>query len=176
MYHTEQGRLDSFSDWKLASPTPNQLAAVGFYYTGDADRVRCFECKIEIRNWDASKCAFEQHKKWMPRCSFIKGNPTGNLSVREDHVRLLTCRVWLNAPIQLSYMTIDERVSGTRILMGSVANRQSSHIREQIQPATRIGKHPALAVNKGQVRGGQRQDIRRRLLCLSDHVLYLQGR
>ena len=44
--------LSKFSDWKLSTPTPEEMAAAGFYMTGKEDETRSpFNMKI-IAGWE----------------------------------------------------------------------------------------------------------------------------
>lgn len=65
-------RLKSFRiQWPLTSPTPEDLAAAGFYYLGDEDIVRCAFCGIEARKWGKEDNPMILHEKWTPSCRFI---------------------------------------------------------------------------------------------------------
>merc|ERR1712131_6600 len=73
-----KARLESFSDWKLSTPTPEEMAAAGFYMTGNEDETRSpFNMKV-IAGWEegdsAQKEALKRKKensilsrKWAPK-------------------------------------------------------------------------------------------------------------
>ncbi|XP_041361853.1 baculoviral IAP repeat-containing protein 2-like, partial [Gigantopelta aegis] len=67
-------RLDSFEGWPqtMTHQSPATLAAEGFYYIGSADRTRCFQCGIRLRDWDGDDDPFDCHKEYASGCSFIK--------------------------------------------------------------------------------------------------------
>jgi len=79
-----QARLDSFSDaWPLKSPTPAQLAAAGFYYTGNEDEVMSPFMMKTISGWEeeddpmveASKRKTKNaylSRKWAPKDCLTK--------------------------------------------------------------------------------------------------------
>ncbi|KAG7264642.1 hypothetical protein CRUP_000171 [Coryphaenoides rupestris] len=51
-YSVINRRLDSFRDSSLVKVmSVGGLARAGFYFTGPADRVRCFSCKKTVENW-----------------------------------------------------------------------------------------------------------------------------
>lgn len=57
-------RLDSFVGSSLAQQVSAvRLARAGFYFTGQADRVRCFCCKKTVENWSHGDAPVERHKE-----------------------------------------------------------------------------------------------------------------
>ncbi|KAF7229543.1 E3 ubiquitin-protein ligase XIAP [Nothobranchius furzeri] len=66
-------RLNSFRRSILAEQVPaERLARAGFYFTGNADRVRCFSCKKTVENWTSDDTPVERHKEVSPTCLFLK--------------------------------------------------------------------------------------------------------
>lgn len=80
-YQFEAMRLRSYADWPANSRRdPAVLAAAGFYYTGEADAVRCFVCGIEIYHWQSIDCGVEMaHRNRSSECPFIRNVPCGNV-------------------------------------------------------------------------------------------------
>ncbi|XP_069136391.1 uncharacterized protein [Argopecten irradians] len=69
--------------------TPVQLAAAGFFYTGDGDTVRCHYCDGGLREWEPEDDPWGEHARWFPFCKFvlkikgvdfIKASADGNVS------------------------------------------------------------------------------------------------
>lgn len=59
-------RLDSFRGSNLAQlVSAKRLARAGFYFTGLADRVRCFSCQKTVENWCGGDTPVERHKEVM---------------------------------------------------------------------------------------------------------------
>lgn len=57
-------RLDSFRGSNLAQQiSAERLARAGFYFTGQADRVRCFSCRKTVENWCRGDTPVERHKE-----------------------------------------------------------------------------------------------------------------
>ena len=57
-------RLDSFRGSGLAQQvSAERLAQAGFYFTGEADRVRCFSCQQTVENWHSGDRPVERHKE-----------------------------------------------------------------------------------------------------------------
>ncbi|XP_019739512.1 E3 ubiquitin-protein ligase XIAP isoform X1 [Hippocampus comes] len=65
-------RLYSFNGSSLVEQVPaERLARAGFYYTGHADRVRCFSCEMTVENWCRGDTPVERHKEVSPLCKFL---------------------------------------------------------------------------------------------------------
>lgn len=59
-----KSRMDSFRGTSLAEQVPaEKLARAGFYFTGHADRVRCFSCRKTVENWSREDAPVERHKE-----------------------------------------------------------------------------------------------------------------
>jgi baculoviral IAP repeat-containing protein 2/3 len=65
---------------KPGALTPVHLLAAGFKYTGDGDKARCDDCKLEISNWTSDMNPFDIHSKQKPDCPFIRSTITSSLS------------------------------------------------------------------------------------------------
>lgn len=83
-YRFESARLESFKDWPCSWIKPEKLATAGFYYTGESDKVKCFECQIEICEWQADDNPMADHQRWSGRCRFIRNIPCGNVPIGTD--------------------------------------------------------------------------------------------
>ncbi|KAM9833564.1 E3 ubiquitin-protein ligase XIAP [Syngnathus typhle] len=71
-YSQMSDRLHSFNGSTLAEQVPpERLARAGFYYTGPADRVRCFSCRMNVENWCRGDIPVERHKEVSPLCTFL---------------------------------------------------------------------------------------------------------
>ncbi|KAL2712588.1 putative inhibitor of apoptosis isoform X2 [Vespula squamosa] len=80
-YRYEIVRLKSFQNWPISFIKSTSLAAAGFYYVGKADRVRCFECQIEIYKWEEGDIPMVDHERSSPSCRFIRNIPCGNVPI-----------------------------------------------------------------------------------------------
>ena len=60
------------------------MAAAGFFYTGEDDRVRCFERKVEICQWKEGDSPIGDHQRWQGSCRFLRGISCGNVPIGED--------------------------------------------------------------------------------------------
>lgn len=83
-YHFEDARLESYRNWPCTSVIPERLASAGFYYTGESDKVRCFECHVEISQWLPGDDPMVDHQRWSGKCRFIRNIPCGNVPTGVD--------------------------------------------------------------------------------------------
>lgn len=57
-------RLDSFRGSSMVQQVPaKRLAQAGFYFTGPADRVRCFSCQKTVENWHPGDTPVQRHQE-----------------------------------------------------------------------------------------------------------------
>ncbi|XP_015599780.1 death-associated inhibitor of apoptosis 1 isoform X2 [Cephus cinctus] len=83
-YRFEEARLRSYRNWPLDYMDPVKLAQAGFYYTGEGDKVKCFECHVEICQWVEGDNPMVDHQRWSARCRFIRKIPCGNVPIGVD--------------------------------------------------------------------------------------------
>ncbi|XP_063981785.1 death-associated inhibitor of apoptosis 1-like [Diachasmimorpha longicaudata] len=83
-YRLEAARLASYRNWPATFMDTSKLAAAGFYYTGETDRVKCFECGIEIFQWVEGDNPMSDHRRWRSTCKFIRKQPCGNVPIGVD--------------------------------------------------------------------------------------------
>ncbi|XP_057329933.1 E3 ubiquitin-protein ligase XIAP-like [Microplitis mediator] len=78
-YRSEALRIQSYSQWPEPTVSPEKLANAGFYYTGEGDSVKCFECGIVICHWLQTDNPVSDHRRWQSNCRFIRNVPCGNV-------------------------------------------------------------------------------------------------
>jgi E3 ubiquitin-protein ligase XIAP len=83
-YRFESIRLQSYKNWPCLWMKPERLAAAGFYYTGESDKVKCFECQIEICQWQSDDNPMVDHQRWSDRCRFVRNFSCGNVPIGTD--------------------------------------------------------------------------------------------
>lgn len=83
-YRFEIARVNSFVDWTVPFMDPRKLAAAGFYYTGEKDLVKCFECRCLLCGWVEGDNAMVEHQRWSGRCRFVNNIPCGNVPIGVD--------------------------------------------------------------------------------------------
>ncbi|XP_058122972.1 baculoviral IAP repeat-containing protein 3-like [Anopheles coustani] len=62
-----------------------KLAAVGFFYTGPGDSVRCFYCSLGLQNWQKDDDPLEEHGRHMRSCDYFT-NFTSNSCVYNSEI------------------------------------------------------------------------------------------
>ncbi|XP_055887892.1 uncharacterized protein LOC106078207 [Biomphalaria glabrata] len=68
-----QTRLKSFDSWSFHNILqPQTLASLGFFYTGNLDCVRCFQCGLGLRSWKPGDNVLTQHEKYRPTCPYLR--------------------------------------------------------------------------------------------------------
>jgi aromatic aminotransferase len=76
-------RVASFSDvagvsFPLSSPSPDRLAAAGFFYhpaTGFLDQCRCFSCGLTLNGWEEGDDPIQEHSSQdsVVECEYLRG-------------------------------------------------------------------------------------------------------
>lgn len=67
-----QSRFMTFSSWTNTNTADvESLVNAGFFYTGNEDHVRCFDCGIGLRSWEPEDDPMVEHARWSPSCRFI---------------------------------------------------------------------------------------------------------
>ncbi|XP_048883514.1 E3 ubiquitin-protein ligase XIAP isoform X1 [Brienomyrus brachyistius] len=65
-------RQQSFNHFPSIPQVPvDQLARAGFYFTGKADRVRCFSCQQMVEGWHSGDAPVARHQQVSPDCKFL---------------------------------------------------------------------------------------------------------
>ncbi|XP_052812106.1 uncharacterized protein LOC128239484 isoform X1 [Mya arenaria] len=70
-YGDNMTRLGSYSSWGRQLPTPFALTSAGFFFTGEDDLVRCYECGIGLKDFSEGDDPLREHAQHAPRCRFI---------------------------------------------------------------------------------------------------------
>lgn len=83
-YRFESVRLASYGNWPVAYMDPAKLSSAGFYYTGEGDNVKCFECGVVICQWVEGDNPMSDHQRWQSNCRFVRKQPCGNVPIGVD--------------------------------------------------------------------------------------------
>ena len=72
-YRSEAERIKSFDDWPLSDVVnPEQLAHVGFVYTGEGALVQCFQCGVKYSHWYKGDVPLIVHQVFSSDCLFLQ--------------------------------------------------------------------------------------------------------
>lgn len=65
-------RLNSFQHFPRSEEiSAERLARAGFYFTGEADKVRCFSCHATVEDWNRGDTPLNRHQQASPDCKFL---------------------------------------------------------------------------------------------------------
>ena len=66
-------RMNTFHNWPRAHPiTKMELCHAGFIYTGQSDKVKCYNCGVYIFNFESSDKPWMEHQKFSPNCQLVR--------------------------------------------------------------------------------------------------------
>lgn len=83
----EHTRLETFNDWPTtANAKPSELAANGWFFTGEGDRVCCAFCRGILHHWTKDDSPASEHRRHFPACPFVAGRDVGNVPLEERTV------------------------------------------------------------------------------------------
>lgn len=73
-YSNKYTRIDSFQNWSKSDIiSPEELAEAGFYYTGVADKVKCYACNGGLEDWTEFDNPMYEHALFFgDHCMFMK--------------------------------------------------------------------------------------------------------
>lgn len=82
----ENVRLDTFIEWPIKWIHPSDLARAGFYYLRTSDHCACVFCRGIVGAWEVGDTAEGEHLRHFPHCPFIRGQPVGNISIKQSKI------------------------------------------------------------------------------------------
>lgn len=67
-------RQETFNDktWTQTSPSNEELALAGFFYSGTGNSVTCFYCGGSLHKWGENDNPKIEHARWFPDCLYAK--------------------------------------------------------------------------------------------------------
>ncbi len=60
------------NSWPVTTIPVDIMVHSGFFHTGYKDHVKCFQCGVEIGNWEAHDDPYIEHRRFSQRCTYIK--------------------------------------------------------------------------------------------------------
>ncbi|XP_077293435.1 putative inhibitor of apoptosis [Arctopsyche grandis] len=117
----ERDRLKTLVNWPVNFIDKRKMAVAGFYYEGNGsdDRVRCFQCKVVVGQWEPDDEPNIEHIKWSSNCRYITLLVDPLVSVPIDgprhqkyanfHDRMKTFEDW---PVSLPVKPVDLAKAG----------------------------------------------------------------
>lgn len=83
----EKYRLKTFSaNWRHNSESlaGHKMAAAGFYFINEGDRVVCTFCRGSLHCWESGDSPSDEHRTGFPFCAFIQGQECGNIPLNSE--------------------------------------------------------------------------------------------
>jgi len=68
----DKARTYTFSNWPAITPSAQEMAYAGWWYTNIADRVICIHCDTMFHNWSETDRPYEIHRLKSPRCFYVR--------------------------------------------------------------------------------------------------------
>ncbi|KAL4222177.1 hypothetical protein ACF0H5_018217 [Mactra antiquata] len=65
-------RMDSYINWTSERHNPVHLSKAGFFYTGNGDLVRCFQCGVGLKDFITDIVPTIEHARYSPDCKFLE--------------------------------------------------------------------------------------------------------
>lgn len=154
-FREEFSRHMSFRGWPKPQIKPGKLAAAGFFYLGEADKVTCFECGLEINEWKIGEDPMIEHRRDSPDCRFINGLPCGNVpsgsenAATESATKRRACSPSTGA---ISRSVTPSVIGGATILQGILncptMNAELINVEETSNKEERNGKSTAAGASE----------------------------
>lgn len=88
-FHREDERLKTFKFWPLKFIDCKEMAMIGFFYTGDADKTKCYFCEVEIHSWQRGDTPLSEHIRWSKNCPLIRRCTTNNVAINSNELNRL---------------------------------------------------------------------------------------
>lgn len=84
----DRARTYTFSNWPSITPSAQEMACAGWWYTNISDRVMCIHCDVMFHGWTEKDKPYEIHRLKSPRCFYVrmkeeKGTTTSSTTVNQ---------------------------------------------------------------------------------------------
>ncbi|KAH3729018.1 hypothetical protein DPMN_054981 [Dreissena polymorpha] len=85
-YVTESFRHQSYLNWPHAIPTKTECVIAGFFYTGESDLIRCFQCGIGLKDFSHEDDPMAEHIRNAESCLYLDAmfSPEGLIKKRKE--------------------------------------------------------------------------------------------
>ena len=79
-------RITTFQNWPPSITIPATImAAAGFFYEGQGDRVTCYSCGKSLKFWKATDNPWSEHQRHSPGCAHLNG-PAASEALRQYQI------------------------------------------------------------------------------------------
>ncbi|GAB0087885.1 Death-associated inhibitor of apoptosis 2 [Sergentomyia squamirostris] len=141
-YTSLDARTRTFTQWPIPETQRSDvLAQAGFYYQGNQDEVRCFQCDGGLKCWLPHDDPWHEHAKWFPKCQFVQ---------------LMKGQAYINS-IQETIVTEHESQASTRTTRSQpTMSLEEAMATEPVRQALQMGLH------EGRIRAATKQHLEHR--------------
>ena len=137
-YESEENRFKSFFNYPKPHPPVEDLVVAGFFYIGlgEKDTCQCYSCGVKFNNWTSEDNPIEGHKKFRPKCKFIKTYKDSEKSAPANIPYYPTANTTFisnaeSEPKNQNVKQIQEPKPGGTNLMYSKLNKPVNHISKE---------------------------------------------
>ncbi|XP_055597031.1 baculoviral IAP repeat-containing protein 7-A-like [Uranotaenia lowii] len=118
----EECRLATFANWPVTYVTPAALAKAGFYFTFNADQVKCAWCEGIIGQWEIGDDPFTEHKKFFPNCEKVIANNISPNPILDASIGIQPVK----PPHNAQFSSLDSRIRSFETwTMGHIQNPEN---------------------------------------------------
>lgn len=68
----DRARTYTFCNWPSITPSAEEMACAGWWYTNISDRVICIHCDAMFHSWTENDKPYEIHRLKSPRCYYVR--------------------------------------------------------------------------------------------------------
>mgnify|MGYP001033277414 CR=1 FL=1 len=68
----DRARTYTFSNWPSITPSAQDMACAGWWYTNISDRVICIHCDTMFHSWTENDKPYDIHRLKSPRCYYVR--------------------------------------------------------------------------------------------------------
>lgn len=87
--HIEEIRLKTFHNWPIDFIDCKELAMTGMFYTGQADKTKCYFCEVEIYSWQHFDNPVSEHLRLSMTCPLLRRRTTNNITINSIEMNRL---------------------------------------------------------------------------------------
>jgi len=126
------------STWTQTSPSAEDLALAGFFYSGTGNSVTCFYCNGSLQKWGENDNPKVEHARWFPNCLYAKHlcgdrlhadiqTTKSRLSVQKNSIDKETLIRLVNARLDLPIVQLLREKYGLSIIKRCIEDQFKMH-------------------------------------------------
>lgn len=80
----DKAREYTLSNWPSITPSAQDMAYAGWWYTNIADRVICIHCDAMFHNWNETDVPYEIHRLKSPQCFYVRKTEQNTINIHRQ--------------------------------------------------------------------------------------------